>query len=219
MSLLGSRRSRTSAYHPQANGMVERFHRQLKTALKAQPNPATWVDALPLVLLGIRTALKEDLSATAAEMVYGTTLRLLGEFFQSSDDQPVMDPTDYVSQLKTNMQRIRPTAPRRIQRNTHVPPTLPTATHVFVRNDAVRKPLQAQYEGPYSVLERTDKFYKLKINGRTDTVSIDRLKPAYLDIDPHPPNHSQPQTCTATTRVTRSGRHIQWPETIVTYVS
>ena len=130
MSLLGSRRSRTTAYHPQANGMVERFHRQLKTALKAQPNPAAWIDALPLVLLGIRTALKEDLSATAAEMVYGTTLRLPGEFFQSSDEQPVMDPTDYVSQLKTNMQRIRPTAPRRIQRNTHVPPTLPTATRV-----------------------------------------------------------------------------------------
>ena len=110
--------------------MVERFHRQLKTVLKAQPNLAAWVDTLPLVLLGIRTALKENLSATADEMVYGTTLRLPGEFFQSSDDQPVMDPTDYVWQLKTIMQCIRPTAPRRIRRNTHVPPTLPTATRV-----------------------------------------------------------------------------------------
>ena len=62
MTLLGSRRTRTTAYHPQSNGMVERFHRQLKAALKAQHNPASWVDALPLVLLGIRTALKEDLS-------------------------------------------------------------------------------------------------------------------------------------------------------------
>ena len=54
---------------------------------KLQPNPAAWVDTLPLVLfgLGIWTALKEDLSANAAEMVYGTTLRL-PEFFQSSDD-------------------------------------------------------------------------------------------------------------------------------------
>ena len=64
--------------------MVERFHRQLKAALKAQPQPDSWMDTLPLVLLGVRTALKEDISSTAAEMVYGTTLRLPGEFFTPS---------------------------------------------------------------------------------------------------------------------------------------
>ena len=34
MVLLGIRRARTTAYNPQSNGMVERFHRQLKAALK-----------------------------------------------------------------------------------------------------------------------------------------------------------------------------------------
>ncbi len=58
--------------------MVERFHRQLKAA---QPQPTAWMDTLPLILLGIRTALKEDISATTAEMVYGTTLCLPGENF------------------------------------------------------------------------------------------------------------------------------------------
>ena len=58
MSLLGSKRARTTAYHPQSNGLVERFHRQLMAALKAQLNPSSWMDALPLVLLGIRTALR-----------------------------------------------------------------------------------------------------------------------------------------------------------------
>ena len=81
MTLLGTKRARTTAYHPQTNGVVERFHRQLEAALKTRPQPDLWTDVLPLVLLGIRTALKEDISATAAEMVYGTTLRLPGEFF------------------------------------------------------------------------------------------------------------------------------------------
>ena len=31
------------------------------------------MEALPVVLLAIRTALKEDTSSTTAEMVYGTT--------------------------------------------------------------------------------------------------------------------------------------------------
>ena len=39
------------------------------------------VDSLPLVLLGIRTALKDDLHCSTAELVYGTTLCLPGEFF------------------------------------------------------------------------------------------------------------------------------------------
>ncbi len=73
MTLLGTKRAHTTSYHPQSNDMVERFHRQLKASLKAQLNPPAWINALPFVLLGIRTALKEDI---AAELVYGTTLRL-----------------------------------------------------------------------------------------------------------------------------------------------
>ena len=38
MELLGTVRLRTTAYHSIANGIVERFHRQLKAALKAYPN-------------------------------------------------------------------------------------------------------------------------------------------------------------------------------------
>ena len=76
MQLLGSKRIRTTAYHPIANGLVERFHRQLKGALKASADPSNWVDMLPIVLLGMRTSLKEDLGSSTAELVYGTTLRL-----------------------------------------------------------------------------------------------------------------------------------------------
>ena len=92
MTLLGTKRSRTTSYHPQANGMVERFHRQLKSALKAQPNPDAWMTTLPLILLGIRTALKRDINSTVAEMVYGTTLCLPGEFFTSSSTTSLPDP-------------------------------------------------------------------------------------------------------------------------------
>ena len=35
-SLIGFHRLRTTSYHPQCNGMIERFHRTLKTAIKAR---------------------------------------------------------------------------------------------------------------------------------------------------------------------------------------
>ncbi|BHF60462.1 hypothetical protein SprV_0100342700 [Sparganum proliferum] len=70
---------RTAAYHPAANGMVERFHRQLYTVLRTKIDPGNWSDNLPLAILGIRAALKSDLGCSAAELVFGTTFRLLGE--------------------------------------------------------------------------------------------------------------------------------------------
>jgi hypothetical protein len=42
-----------------------------------------WFEALPLVLLGIRSAWKEDLKTLSAELVYGSLLWLPGEFLRS----------------------------------------------------------------------------------------------------------------------------------------
>jgi transposase InsO family protein len=49
---LGISHHSTTAYHPQSNGMMERFHRQLKDALRARLQGQDWVSQLPWVLLG-----------------------------------------------------------------------------------------------------------------------------------------------------------------------
>uniref|UniRef100_A0A1X7UCZ7 Integrase catalytic domain-containing protein n=1 Tax=Amphimedon queenslandica TaxID=400682 RepID=A0A1X7UCZ7_AMPQE len=64
MQVLGSYCICTTAYHPFANGMVERLHRQLKAAIKCLQSPHDWLSGLPGILLGIRTALKEDIGCT-----------------------------------------------------------------------------------------------------------------------------------------------------------
>ena len=55
--LLGIRHVRTTAYHPQLNGLIKCLHRQLKSALKASPQPEHWADMLPMTLLELRTSL------------------------------------------------------------------------------------------------------------------------------------------------------------------
>ncbi|GBM34504.1 Transposon Ty3-G Gag-Pol polyprotein [Araneus ventricosus] len=57
--ICGIKLQHTTAYHPACNGKVERLHRTLKTALKAHNN-LSWIDTLPTVLLGLRTAIQED---------------------------------------------------------------------------------------------------------------------------------------------------------------
>lgn len=57
------------------------MHRQLKASMMCHEN--TWLSTLAWVLLGIRTALKEDLQRTVAELLYGDTLTLPGEFLAS----------------------------------------------------------------------------------------------------------------------------------------
>ena len=76
--LFGTKLHHTTAYHPQSNGLVERFHRHLKSALRAHLSGPNWSDELPWVLLGIRTAPKEDLDCSSAELVYGTPLTVPG---------------------------------------------------------------------------------------------------------------------------------------------
>ena len=110
--LLGIHRQRTTAYHPAANGMVEQFHRQLKTALKCSHKPHLWMESLSLVLLGIRTAVKDNLKCSTAEMVYETTLRLPGELFVSTPSDTVSDPLSYVDTLKDLMNQLQYRQPR-----------------------------------------------------------------------------------------------------------
>ena len=51
----------TTSYHPQSNGLVERFHRLLKNALRcAAPASKSWTRSLPWVILGLRNAPRTD---------------------------------------------------------------------------------------------------------------------------------------------------------------
>ena len=197
--LLGAQLHRTTAYHPQANGIVERFHRQLKAALRARLTGPSWMDELPFVLLGLRAAPKEDLGCAASELVYGTTIRLPGEFFEATSPSSEPDASELLTQLRATMAKMQPRETSHHRHLTaHVPASLQSCTFVFVRHDAHRTPLQCTYDGPFRVLERSTKFFTLDLNGRRDTVSIDRLKPAFLDVDfglhetPQPHVHTAP---------------------------
>ncbi|XP_075741287.1 uncharacterized protein LOC142790172 [Rhipicephalus microplus] len=185
--LLGTHRIRTTAYHPISNGIVKRFHRQLKTSLTATASHS-WVEALPFVLLGVRTALKADIGCCSAELVYRTTLRLQGEFFTTSKDENVYANADYAVRLRDIMSKLRAVPPRpAAARPVYVDRELSSCSHVFVRHDAVQPPLRPPYDGPFKVLRRADKHITIDRGGRHDVVSLDRVKSAHVNSDSEAP--------------------------------
>ena len=179
--LLGTTRVRTTAYHPASNGLVERFHRTLKAALKAHEDPHKWTEYLPLTLLGIRSTVKADLNCSPAELVFGTTLRLPGQFVAPPQSSMTLDVGKYVDRLCHHMRHVSPSAARAQLITPQFPPALNEAPFVFVRVDSLRTPLQQPYIGPFRVLKRNPKFFTLSMHGKKETISVDRLKIAHVE--------------------------------------
>jgi len=165
----------------------------MKSAIMCHANEH-WTDTLPLVLLGIRTAYKEDLQASAADLVYGEPLRIPGELLVAVPQQ--IESSTFIQQLRNNINRLRSTpASRHANPGTFIHKDLSTCTHVFLRQDGVRRSLQPPYSGPHQVISRSEKTFTIVVRDKHTTVSTDRVKPAYFIQDNLPDvNHPSLQT-------------------------
>ena len=139
---------------------------------------------LPFVLLGLRTTIREDAGCCPSDVVYGGQLRLPGDLISTDSSVPASSGTtsDFVSSLRSSLRGARPLLPvrRSPALQGHVPAALASVSHVFLRVDSVRQPLTPPYIGPFLVLERGPKTFLIDKSGKKTTVSVDRLKPAFL---------------------------------------
>ena len=198
MSQWGIRALMTAAYHPEANGLVERLHRRLKEALIALSNehPQEWYWKLPLALLAIRTTLKPDIGASPADLVFGDALSLPGDVVSPSDpadQQHSQRQAASLASLRVEVARLLPT-PTSAHRTPklYIPGQLESATHVFVRRGGVQPTLSAPYEGPFRVISRTPTGFHVRMSrGRTELITLNRLKPAHVSIDDDPAEDPQ----------------------------
>ena len=72
LQAFGVQKSRTTAYHPQGDGMVERFNRSLLQLLRSYVDTQDdWEYYLPLVLYAYRTAVHSSTGASPFLLMYG----------------------------------------------------------------------------------------------------------------------------------------------------
>ena len=140
---------RFGSLHVEFNGMVERFHRTLKERLMARQAGPHWMDHLAPVLMGLRASVREDSMTSPAELVFGAPFRLPGVLFDAGFPQAT-DLDDFVKTLRDNLSMVVPHPVNYNVKSTgSLPHSLWTAKMVFLWVNAVRRPLEPPYEGPF----------------------------------------------------------------------
>ena len=144
--------------------------------------------------------------------MYGAPLTVPGDFLPRGQDTD--DVAHFLPRLRETVRKLALRHP--VPHGTK-PSSVPTAfadsRFVFVRRDSHRPPLMPPYEGPYKVLVHGDKSFVLDNGTRQDSVSIDRLMPAFVDpMTPIEAAKRAPRGRPPTGVETRSGRLVRPPE-------
>ncbi|XP_033212146.1 uncharacterized protein LOC117169750 [Belonocnema kinseyi] len=157
--------------------MIERWHRSLKAAIMCHTDQE-WSQSLSTVFLGLRSNVM-DIGSSPAEFVFGTTLRIHGDFVLP--DNFALDPYVFIQEFREHMRKIKPVpVDHKYKWKPFLFKNLTVSSHVFMRNHA-KKSLERPYTGPHKIINRTsDRFNEIDINGVPRQVSVEHLRPAHF---------------------------------------
>ena len=183
MANLGISLNTTTACHPQSNGLVERFHRSLKNALRcAVTATRSWTRSLPWVLLGLRNAPRAETATSAAEILYGTPLIVPGLCLNQGVDSGRSASRD-LQLARDNVSTYLPPHldMSKYRHSPFISSGLRNCEFVYLCNDSLAKPpLASRYSGPFKVVKRNWKnnTFDITVSDRQETVFLGRLKAA-----------------------------------------
>ncbi len=179
----------TAAYHPQTNGLCERFNGTLMSMLSAyvHSNQDNWDRLLPMALFGYRTAVQESTNFAPAELLYARQIRL-------PMNLDLFTPKlDFARKVKECFRRAQSGVMKTAERNkkrqlgANKPRTYSAGDQVRVRAMATATGLSKKLKGdkwsdPTRVLAVKGSNVLLKLNRDTSWVNVERVKPAENQI-------------------------------------
>lgn len=174
----------SSAYHPESQGALERWHQTLKTMLKKYcvETNTSWDEGVPFVLFAVRETIQESLGFSPADLVFGHTprgpMKVLKEHMltevSSSTPRNVLD---YVNEMRerlhmacslareslsTSQERMKVQYDRKTKDRSFVP-----GEQVLVLLPVPGSSLSARFTGPYIVKKKiSDTNYIIKTPDR-----------------------------------------------------
>ena len=170
MHELGFKQYRSSAYHPESQGALERFHQTLKNMIRSYcfDNEKDCDEGIQLLLFAVRESVQESLGFSPFELVFGHSVRgpllLLKENFLSNDETP-LNLLQYVSDFRNRLSRACEVARSNLKTsqgktkarydNHVIDRKFKPGDKVLVLLPIPGRPLQAGYFVPYTIDKKT----------------------------------------------------------------
>ena len=202
-SLVNTIKIQSTAYHPQTNGLIERFWQRLKEEIGmfcVDPEMKDWDEGLQVITYAYNCSAKSNLGVSPMEILTGNKPRMPLEFFKLPRNVDLKDTDEFVRKRVKLIRQIQKKVceitakDKQKQKERYDKKAKP---HSFKNGDLVYKrievqvpgvprKLQPKYEGPHKIVHLFEKTAILQIDCNpeiTEQISLDRLKKANTDIE------------------------------------
>ena len=187
MFQLGVKQFKSSAYHPQSQGALERFHQTLKSMIRAYcfQEKKDWDEGIPLLLFAVREAVQTSLGFSPFELVFGHTprgpLKLLKEAWLNDDHSDSL--LTRISDVHFKLQKANQFARENMEKaQSHMKTwydkkarvrSFKVGEKVMVLLPLHGNPLQARFCGPFTIMEKLNEVdYIVSTPSRCKSIAI-----------------------------------------------
>ena len=120
-----------------------------------------------------------ELGCSSADILFFQSLRLPADMFLPTRNENAFSAT-LIGQMRRFAASICP-SPTRVEpsKKIYMPPELKTCSHIFVKQDPIKPNLTPPNSGPYLVISRTDKTFRVLNNDQIMSVAIINVKPCF----------------------------------------
>ena len=202
--ILGVQKINTSGYHPQTDGLVEKFNSTLTNmiAKACAQRPFDWDQQLPFLLFAYRTSAQESTKEAPFYLLYGRDARIPTETVLDYQRSPyVVDTDDYKEELVRSLSDAWSSARENIseaqtrQKKFHdrksSAPKIVVGDRVMVYmpkdSQGKNRKLARPYHGPYRVLSVTPTNVEVRLADKPKDdpifISLDRVTLCYPELD------------------------------------
>lgn len=182
-TLLRIKPMRTTPYHPQTDGLTERFNGTLKAMLRkfAREAPKSWDELLPYLLFAYREVPQASTGFSPFELLYGRPVRgpldIVKEVWAGESPASTMNVVEYVQTMRHRLESITELARENLaeaqtRQKTYYDKSarereFKPGDQVLLLLPTSHRKLQASWQGPFTVLKRVSPVdYRIDIPGR-----------------------------------------------------